>query len=70
MGIAPMLPIIEAMSKAGNRVIAIIAARTKELVILEDQIKEYADEVIVMTDDGSYGEKGLVTDGLEKCQTN
>ena len=66
VGIAPMLPIIEAMSKAGNKVIAIIAARTKELVILEDQIREYADEVIVMTDDGSYGEKGLVTDGIEK----
>ena len=66
VGIAPMLPIIEAMSKAGNKVIAIIAARTKELVILEDQVKEYADEVIVMTDDGSYGKKGLITEGLEK----
>ena len=66
VGIAPMLPIIEAMSKAGNKVIAIIAARTKELVILEEQVKEFADEVIVMTDDGSYGEKGLITEGIEK----
>lgn len=66
VGIAPMLPIIEAMSKAGNKVIAIIAARTKELVILEEQVREFADEVIVMTDDGSYGEKGLITEGVEK----
>ncbi|MDD2387586.1 MAG: sulfide/dihydroorotate dehydrogenase-like FAD/NAD-binding protein [Bacteroidales bacterium] len=66
VGIAPMLPIIEAMSKAGNKVIAILAARSKELVILEDQVREFADELIVMTDDGSYGEKGLITAGVEK----
>ncbi|MDD4149108.1 MAG: sulfide/dihydroorotate dehydrogenase-like FAD/NAD-binding protein [Bacteroidales bacterium] len=66
VGIAPMLPIIEAMSKAGNKVIAVLAARTKELVILEDQVREFANEVIVTTDDGSYGEKGLITDGVEK----
>ena len=66
VGIAPMLPIIEAMSKAGNKVIAVLGARTKDLVILEDQVKEFADEVIVMTDDGSYGEKGLITEGVEK----
>jgi len=66
VGIAPMLPIIEAMKKAGNKVIAVLAARTKELVILEKQIAKYSDEVIVMTDDGSYGQKGLVTDGIEK----
>ena len=66
VGVAPMLPIIEAMSKAGNKVIAVIAARTKELVILEEQVKKYADEVIIMTDDGSYGEKGLITEGIEK----
>jgi len=65
VGIAPMLPIIEAMKKAGNRVISVIAARTKDLVILEDQVAEYSDELIVMTDDGSYGQKGLVTDGIE-----
>lgn len=66
VGVAPMLPIIEAMSKAGNKVIAVLAARTKNLIILEEQVGKYADEVIIMTDDGSYGEKGLITDGLEK----
>lgn len=66
VGIAPMLPIIEAMSKAGNKVIAVLGARSKDLVILEDQVKALANEVIVMTDDGSYGEKGLITEGIEK----
>lgn len=66
VGVAPMLPIIEAMKKAGNRVISVLAARTKELVILEEQVAQYSDEVIVMTDDGSYGEKGLITQGVEK----
>ncbi len=65
VGIAPMLPIIEAMKKAGNRVISVLAARTKELVILEEQVAKYSDEVIVMTDDGSYGQKGLITNGVE-----
>ncbi len=65
VGIAPMLPIIEAMKKAGNRVISVLAARNKDLVILEKQVAEYSDEVIVMTDDGSYGYKGLVTNGIE-----
>lgn len=65
VGIAPMLPIIEAMKKAGNRVISVLAARNKDLVILEEQVAEYSDEVIVMTDDGSYGTKGLVTNGVE-----
>lgn len=66
VGVAPMLPIIEAMSKAGNKVIAVMAARTKELVILEEEVRKYAGEVIIMTDDGSYGEKGLITEGIEK----
>ena len=66
VGVAPMLPIIEALSKAGNKVIAVLAARNKDLVILEDQVKKYAEEVIVMTDDGSYGQKGLITEGIEK----
>ncbi|WP_101689579.1 sulfide/dihydroorotate dehydrogenase-like FAD/NAD-binding protein [Dysgonomonas massiliensis] len=65
VGVAPMLPIIEAMKKAGNRVISVLAARTKDLVILEEQVAKYSDEVIVMTDDGSYGTKGLVTNGVE-----
>ena len=66
VGIAPMLPIIEAMKRAGNRVISVLAARSKELVILEEQVRKYSDEVIVMTDDGSYGQKGLVTEGVEQ----
>ena len=66
VGVAPMLPIMEAMKNAGNRVISVIAARSKELVILEELVREYSDEVIIMTDDGSYGEKGLITDGVEK----
>ncbi len=66
VGVAPMLPIIEAMKKAGNRVVSVIAARTKELVLLEEQVQEYSDEVVIMTDDGSYGEKGLITAGVEK----
>lgn len=65
VGVAPMLPIIEAMKKAGNRVISVLAARTKDLVILEEQVAKYSDEVIVMTDDGSYGQKGLITNGVE-----
>jgi 2-polyprenylphenol hydroxylase and related flavodoxin oxidoreductases len=65
VGIAPMLPIIEAMKKAGNKVVSVLAARTKDLVILEDQVAKYSDEVIVMTDDGSYGQKGLITNGVE-----
>ena len=66
VGVAPMLPIVEGLKKAGNRVISIIAARTKDLIILEDQVREYSDEVIVMTDDGSYGKQGLVTAGMEE----
>ena len=66
VGVAPMLPIMEAMKNAGNKVVSVIAARTKDLIILEEQVRENSDEVIIMTDDGSYGEKGLVTDGVEK----
>ncbi|MGB4568369.1 MAG: sulfide/dihydroorotate dehydrogenase-like FAD/NAD-binding protein [Dysgonamonadaceae bacterium] len=66
VGIAPILPIVEAMKKAGNQVIAILAARTKELIILENEIRQFADEVHIMTDDGSYGKKGLITEGVEE----
>lgn len=66
VGVAPLLPIVEAYKKAGNRVITILAARTKDLIILEDHMRQYSDEVVVMTDDGSYGQKGLVTDGMEE----
>jgi len=65
VGVAPLLPILKAMKAAGNKVISILAARTKELIILEEEVRRYSDEVIIMTDDGSYGEKGLVTNGLE-----
>lgn len=65
VGVAPMLPIIEAMKNAGNKVITVLAARTKELIILEEQVRNYSDEVVIMTDDGSYGQKGLITKGVE-----
>lgn len=65
VGVAPMLPIIEAMKKAGNRVISVLAARNKDLIILEDQVRKHSDEVIIMTDDGSYGTQGLITNGVE-----
>ena len=63
--VAPLLPIIKAMKEAGNRVVSVLAARSKDLIILEDQVREYSDEVVIMTDDGSYGTKGLVTQGIE-----
>lgn len=66
VGVAPLLPIVQGFKAAGNRVISVIAARNKELVILEDEIRKASDEVIVMTDDGSYGRKGLVTEGMEE----
>ena len=65
VGVAPLLPIVEGFKKAGNRVITVLAARSKDLVILEEQMREFSDEVIIMTDDGSYGKKGLVTYGME-----
>ena len=65
VGTAPMLPIVRALKEAGNRVIVVIAARNKDLIILEEQMRAQSDEVVVMTDDGSYGTKGLVTNGVE-----
>ena len=66
VGTAPMLPIIQALKAAGNRVISVIAGRSKELIILEDEVRASSDEVIIMTDDGSYGQKGVVTVGMEE----
>jgi len=66
VGTAPMLPIVEAMKNAGNKVITVLAARTKELIILEKEMRAFSDEVVIMTDDGSYGQKGLVTLGVEQ----
>ncbi len=65
VGIAPLLPIVEAMHQAGNRIISVLAARNKDLIILENEIRSVSDETIIMTDDGSYGKKGLVTHGME-----
>lgn len=66
VGIAPMLPIAKALKAAGNRVLSVIAGRTKELVILEDRVREASDELTIMTDDGSYGQQGVVTVGIEQ----
>lgn len=66
VGAAPMLPIIRALKAAGNRVLSVIAGRNKDLIILEDEVRASSDVTIIMTDDGSYGEKGVVTIGIEK----
>ena len=66
VGAAPMLPIAQAMKAAGNRVVTVLAARTAELIILREQLEAVSDEVIVMTDDGSMGSKGLITQGVEQ----
>ena len=66
IGIAAILPILTALKKAGNKVISVLAGRTKELVIMIDDVRKFSDEVIIMTDDGSLGEKGVVTQGVEK----
>ncbi len=66
VGVAPMLPIIKALKAAGNRVLSVLAGRNKDLIILEDEVRKNSDEVIIMTDDGSAGKKGVVTIGIEK----
>ena len=66
VGVAPMLPIVRALKAAGNRVVTVLAGRTKELIILEKEMREASDEVIIMTDDGSYGQQGVVTVGMEQ----
>ena len=66
VGVAPMLPIVQALKAAGNKVITVLAGRSKELIILENEMRASSDEVIIMTDDGSYGKKGLVTEGIEE----
>src|SRR5574344_337087 len=66
VGVAPMLPIIKALKAAGNKVISVLAGRSQELIILEDEVRKHSDEVIIMTDDGSYGQKGVVTGGIEQ----
>ena len=66
VGTAIALPTARALRDAGNHVIAILGARTRDLLILEDEVRAASDEVLIMTDDGSYGEKGLVTDKLRE----
>jgi len=66
VGIAEIYPVAQAMKAAGNDVTSIIGSRSKDLLILEKELKESSDRVIVMTDDGSYGRKGFVTDALKE----
>ncbi len=66
VGVAPLYPIVKGYKQAGNRVISVLAARSKDLIILEKEMREVSDEVIIYTDDGSYGKKGLVTAGMEE----
>ncbi len=66
IGVAPMHPIARAMKEAGNQVIIIMGARNKELLIMEKEMEEIADELIICTDDGSYGRKALVTEPLKE----
>jgi NAD(P)H-flavin reductase len=65
VGAAPMLPIATALKEAGNRVLTVLAARSSELIILEEELRAVSDRLVIYTDDGSYGEKGLVTHGVE-----
>lgn len=66
VGVAPLFPIVQAMHEAGNRVIVVLAARNKDLIILEKEMRANSDDVIIMTDDGSSGKQGLVTAGIEE----
>ncbi len=66
IGIAPAHPIAQALRRAGNRLVSILGARTKSLLIMEAEMRATSDEVLIYTDDGSYGQKGLVTDALKK----
>lgn len=66
IGIAPAYPIAQAMKKAGNHVTSILGARSRDLIVMEEEMRGVSDEVIVCTDDGSYGKKGLVTDRLKE----
>jgi len=66
VGIAPLYPIIRALKKAGNEVISILGARNKKLLMLEDEVEEFSDELHICTDDGSKGHKGFVSDVLQK----
>jgi ferredoxin--NADP+ reductase len=64
VGTAEIIPVAKGFKQAGNKVVAIIGARNKGLIILENELKAFCDELIIVTDDGSYGKKGFVTDAL------
>jgi NAD(P)H-flavin reductase len=66
VGIAPLYPIARAFKEAGNRLVAVLGARTRDLLILEREMAAFADETIVLTDDGSHGKKGVITIGIEE----
>jgi ferredoxin--NADP+ reductase len=66
IGVAPLFPIVQAMKAAGNRVMVICGARNRDLLIFEDRMRRYADELVIVTDDGSYGKKALVTEPLRE----
>ena len=66
VGIAPLFPIAQAFKRAGNRIVTVLAARSANLLILEKEMTEFSDDVVLMTDDGSLGRKGLVTAGMEE----
>jgi len=66
IGLAVVLPIAKALKKAGNHVVSIMGFRSKDLLILEEEIRNVSDKVIITTDDGSYGEKGFVTQPLQR----
>jgi len=66
IGVAPLYPIAKAMKEAGNRLLVVVGARSRKLLILEDEMRAIADELIVCTDDGSYGRKDLVTAPLKE----
>ncbi len=71
IGNAPLLPIAKALKEEGNKIISILGARNKELIILEEEFSQISDELIITTDDGSYGRKALVTEPLkELCRHN
>lgn len=66
VGIAPLYPIVRALKQQGNKIISILGARNKELLLLEDQIEQYSDQLFITTDDGSKGHKGFVSDILQQ----
>jgi ferredoxin--NADP+ reductase len=70
VGVAPIVPITRAIRREGNRVLSILGARSKDLLFWEDELRSVSDQLIVTTDDGSYGRKGLVTEPLKELLEN